>query len=68
MHVACGEMIAATERELKVLGVPFFGVGEGLIRRDGGGVREKDEGGIGEKELQGLRKRMLELLEDLCKD
>jgi len=31
-------------------------------------VREKDEGGIGEKELQGLRKRMLELLEDLCKD
>jgi len=66
--VACGEMIAATERELKAMGVPFFGIKEELIRRDGGGVREKQEGRIGEEELQGLRKRMLELLEDLCKD
>ncbi len=61
-------MIAATERELKALGVPFFGIKEELIGRDGGGVREKHEGRIGEEELQGLRKRMLELLEDLCKD
>jgi len=66
--VACGEMIAATEKELKALGVPFFGTKEELIRRHEGGVREKDEGTIGEEELQGLRKRMLELLEDLCKD
>lgn len=75
VHVACGEMIAATERELKGLGVPFFGVrgelgtrGGGAKGRGEGGVKEKDEGGIGEEELQGLRKRMLELLEDLCKD
>lgn len=64
-------MIAATERELKGLGVPFFGTRGELIRRDGGlrgGVKATDEGKIEEEELQGLRKKMLELLEDLCKE
>lgn len=57
--MACGEMMKATERELEGLGVPFFGV-----RRDGGVKGRK----AAEEELQGLRKKMLELLEDLCKD
>jgi len=70
VHSACGEMIAATEKELTALGVPFFGVRGELMRRkvavpnDGG----EGDGRIGEEELKGLKGKMVELLEDLCKD
>ena len=77
--MACCEMIAATEKELKGLGVPFFGVREELIRKQGHETKEKDSGNgvkppesgdgkIGEEELKGLRGKMVELLEDLCRD
>ena len=79
VYIACGEMIAATERELRGLGVPFFSVKEGFIRRDrgpnrgtvrGDGAEEGQDGDgkIGEEELKALRRRMVELLEDLCKE
>ena len=79
VYIACGEMIAATERELRGLGVPFFSVKEWFIRRDRGANRETvsgdgvggaqdRDGKIGEEELMALRRRMVELLEDLCKE
>ena len=79
VYIACGEMIAATERELRGLGVPFFSVKEGLIRRnrgegweivsgDGADGAQDGDGKIGEEELKALRSRMVELLEDLCNE
>lgn len=67
-------MIAATERELRSLGVPFFATKEDLIRRKGTIYEGKErgdgsgDGKIDEEEFQGLRRRMVDMLEDLCKE
>ena len=65
-------MIKATTAELKALGVPFFGTetiaqlklgGDGLAIMDGANDQR-----LGEAELVRLQAKMLELLEDLCKE
>lgn len=66
-------MIRATISELKALGVPFFGMKPDMILRaneTGTGVAERKthEGRVEESELERLQGRMLELLEDLCKE
>ena len=74
--MACREMALASTAELARLGVPFFDIQEDLIvrrRQVVGQVRdsssgEKTEGRIGEEELEALQTKMLELLEDLCKE
>lgn len=63
---AYGEMVKATGEELGRLGVPFFGVKEGLVVRDGEG--EVGEGKVGEGELERLKGRMVEFLEDMVKE
>ena len=77
VHAACTSMIKATTLELKILGVPFFGmksdlivcntdVAEDVVISDAGWKAR--EGKIEEKELEKLQRKMLELLEDLCKE
>lgn len=72
-------MIAATEKALKELGVPFFDIRADLVRRQGelandrkyddeAAAANKYDGNIGEEELLGLKTKMVELLEDLCKE
>ena len=72
------------EGQLKLLGIPFFGLPPSMITLDdddGKGVTVtqepggqapahdvKESGTLSSKDLLGLQKRMLELLEDLCKD
>lgn len=58
-------MIAATEKELQALRVPFFGIKAELISCR----TEEVEGGrteIGRDELQSLRGMMVTFLEDFC--
>ena len=68
-------MIAATEKELKCLGVPFFSLKEDLIRRsgdrprqEGGGDDADVDGKIEQEALIELKGKMVGLLEDLCKE
>ena len=63
VHKACGEMVAATGRELRRLEVPFFCTLEGLVGGEGDGKRK---GRVSEGEMGELRGRMMVLLEDLC--
>ncbi|KAI4096692.1 MAG: hypothetical protein LQ344_000832 [Seirophora lacunosa] len=63
---AYGEMVKATGEELGRLGVPFFGMKEGSVVRDGEG--EVGEGKVGEGELERLKGRMVEFLEDMVKE
>ena len=66
-------MSQAMKSELKALGVPFFGTRSNLVRGNGTGptpggpVGGGEDGKVGEQELVGLQKRMLGLLEDLCR-
>jgi hypothetical protein len=71
-------MAKAMNSELKSLGIPFFGTRSTLVRGKGsgltaggsvggGGVPGGDDGKISEQELVVLQKRILELLEDMCK-
>ena len=57
-------MVAATTAELERLNVPFFHLQKNLII----GAGEKEDGKIGEEELRQKRSKMIDLLEDLCKD
>lgn len=66
-------MVRATTSELKALGVPFFGMKPDTILRahetmTGVAQRKSHEGKMEERELEKLQARMLELLEDLCKE
>jgi len=77
VYRASTEMAKAMSTELKTLGVPFFGMNPELVMRQsndpaegdydtndgGGGARKLKEG-----ELMTLQRRMLELLEDMCKE
>ena len=73
VHAACTTMVRATVSELKALGVPFFGMkSDMIVRADetaiGDVKRKPNENKIEERELEKLQRRMLELLEDLCKE
>ena len=72
-------MVAATTSELKALGVPFFGISQSSIaaveasdsapsKRSTAAISGGDEKKLGRSEVVELQKRMLELLEDLCRD
>lgn len=76
-------MVAATTNELKALGVPFFGIPQSsfaadkpsdkpsdtmLMKGSAGAISGGDEKKLGRSEVVELQKRMLELLEDLCRD
>ncbi len=61
------EMAAATNEDLVRMGIPLFGTRVDLIMKEGeerAAAKEK----VTMEELMVLQKRMLELLEDLCKD
>lgn len=80
VYKAAIEMVIAMTTELRNIGVPFFGVKSDLLgtRQDeetspgyeaGDDVVQKDsKARLGQDDLRKLQKRMLELLEDLCKD
>ena len=80
VYQASIEMVTAMTMELKNLGVPFFGIRVDLLgsqraeetspnydaRNDI--VQKGSTGRLGGDDLRKLQRRMLELLEDLCKD
>lgn len=81
VHKASIEMAQAMMEELKTIGVPFFGVREELIQKEldplhvrmksdtvKDGTRLVSRTGTNQGELMKLQRRMLELLEDMCKD
>jgi hypothetical protein len=80
VYKASIEMVAAMTTELRNLGVPFFGMKSDLQRTSQDGetsagyeprhdlIQEDSKATLGQDELRKLQKRMLELLEDLCKD
>ena len=60
-------MVNAMSDELRRLGIPFFGVPDSLIRKNGeaDGSGSQAQARIGEDELRALQRRMISLLEDL---
>ncbi|CRG89798.1 hypothetical protein PISL3812_06837 [Talaromyces islandicus] len=67
VYKAAAELSRTTEAELRRLGVPFFAVDESLVLS----ATDKDtvvEGKISKEQLAVLKRRMLELLQDLCRD
>ncbi len=79
VYKASIDMAKAMTAELMNLGVPFFGMKSDVLRtrpkkeaRSGyeglADVAKSNEDKLGEDELMKLQKRMLELLEDLCKE
>ena len=78
VYRASVDMAKAMSSELKSLGVPFFGTRSNLVKgkssrlasgvpMGGDGASGGEDGKISEQELVKLQKRMLELLEDMCK-
>ncbi|KAH0536195.1 hypothetical protein FGG08_006903 [Glutinoglossum americanum] len=78
VYKASVEMAKAMSSDLKSLGVPFFGTKPNLVRRKGpgpvngvpvggGGGPGGEDGRIDDQELVKLQRKMLELLEDMCK-
>ena len=76
-------MFKDADAQLKLLGIPFFGLSPSSTILDDGGKAAmvtqesgahhpaqdlRKPGTLTSKDLLGLQKRMLELLEDLCKD
>lgn len=80
VYKASLDMVTAMTTELRNLGVPFFGMKSGFLvtrqdeealpgYQDMDNVIQKDsKARLGQDDLRKLQKRMLELLEDLCKD
>jgi hypothetical protein len=73
---AQAQMVTEFSQRLKALGVPFFGVPSGMVRRrgeapstpgagDGKGEGTTEGKRIGEEELVALQRRMVDLLRDL---
>ena len=67
-------MSNAALTELKAMGIPFFGTRHELIEADSetnassSETNVAGEGRISAKHLRHLQSRMLELLEDMCKE
>ncbi|KAF3491120.1 uncharacterized protein GIQ15_00637 [Arthroderma uncinatum] len=75
VYKASTEMSKALDSELKALGIPFFAIKQDLIRpspSDGSSkpedVNSSTDNCITPEEATVLRQRMLELLQDLCKE
>ncbi len=80
VYKASSDMVTAMTTELRNLGVPFFGMKLGFLATRQGeealaGYQDMDDiiqkdskARLGQDDLRKLQKRMLELLEDLCKD
>jgi aspartate aminotransferase-like enzyme len=71
VYKAAAELARSTEAELRRLGVPFFAIDESLVLNTTTTTAteaEKGEGKISKEELAVLKRRMLELLQDLCRD
>jgi Protein of unknown function (DUF2458) len=63
VYTALSEMVAAIDRELTTLRVPFFAIKHELVQKAGGA-----EGVLCKAELVELQKKMLQLLQDLFGD
>ncbi|KAL8948746.1 MAG: hypothetical protein Q9222_005099, partial [Ikaeria aurantiellina] len=61
VHKAYTEMCAATFKDLKRMGIPFFCIDEAECVGEG----EGEEGKVGKSELERLRGRMVGFLEDM---
>lgn len=69
------DMVNATMAELQAIGIPFFGLRRELVVQEGE-EQERDEGlrkeggrkKLREEEVLALQKRVVELLEDLCRE
>ncbi|KAI9799650.1 MAG: hypothetical protein M1833_003965 [Piccolia ochrophora] len=78
VYSACKEMAVSMNTELRSLGVPFFGTKGQLVTpkgdstiapsSDGTSAQGNSSDKISIAELQRLQKRMLDLLEDMCKE
>ncbi|OQD85009.1 hypothetical protein PENANT_c011G07537 [Penicillium antarcticum] len=82
VHRAASQMSDALMSELRGLGIPFFKIHPNLIQDSSTGTGTPDSGAaktqesdstggpsqITKSDLEGLQQRMLELLEDLCKE
>jgi hypothetical protein len=67
VHQAMHQMFKSFNKDLTEMGIPFFGTKSHLIREDG----TPDTGTVPtmtRKELGQLQRRMLQFLEDMCKD
>jgi len=69
------QMVREMSTKLKNMGVPFFGTNSNLVIPvgkgevvEGDGGRKLEKGMVHEVELVVLQKRMLELLEDMCRE
>lgn len=60
VYAALGQMVAAMDRELTMLRVPFFAIKHDLVRKT-----EGSDGALSKAKLLELQKKMLQLLEDL---
>lgn len=78
VHKACTEMVRSVTSELATLGIPFFVINRSLIEEghddpghNSASVSAKPPEqtiSLTSKALKVLQTRMLELLEDLCRD
>jgi Protein of unknown function (DUF2458) len=62
VYAALGQMVAAMDRELTTLRVPFFAIKHELVQAEGGG------GVLSKTELMELQMKMLQLLQDSFAD
>ncbi|KAH8698315.1 hypothetical protein BGW36DRAFT_426028 [Talaromyces proteolyticus] len=75
VHRACVDMARSMESELRRLGVPFFSIKESLVLTTTGSATtskesdgRKDGSPVSRDELAVMKKRMVEFLQDLCRD
>lgn len=68
IYNALESMVEALTRELKTQRIPFFAIDKSLVEVSQAPGSGKESGKLSEAELKDLQRRMLELLEDLCKE
>lgn len=61
-------MADALVAELKALGIPFFSINPSIVRDGQNGKDPPGEATLATAELRSLQRRMLELLQDLCRE
>ena len=74
VHRACRDMSDAALGELKAIGIPFFGTRPELVQANSEikttstDMDYASDNKIPTEELRKLQKKILELLEDMCRD
>ena len=74
VHRACRDMSKSMSAELEALGIPFFGISPKLVAaspdvKNPIAVDSVDvDGRLPQEKLTALKRKMVELLEDMCKD